>query len=147
MVHPTIRGERMNKTTFQVDSSNRLKRSSGFTLVELMVVMSIIALLLTIAVPKYFHSIDNAKDATLKQSLSVMRDAIDKYYGDYDRYPDSLDELVTKKYIRAVPVDPITTSKDTWVLIPPSGDASGSIYDVKSGAPGVAKDGTAYADW
>ena len=119
----------------------------GFTLIELMVVMTIIALLISIAVPRYFQSVEQAKEATLKQSLSVMRVAIDKFYGDNDRYPSSISELVTKKYIRAVPVDPITESTETWVTQAPSLDASNAVFDIKSGAPGTAKDGSAYADW
>lgn len=120
---------------------------AGFTLIELMVVMTVIALLISIAVPRYFHSIDNAKEATLKQSLSVMRDAIDKYYGDNERYPSSIQELVTKKYIRAVPVDPITETAESWVIISPGMDITGSVYDIKSGAAGNAKDGSAYSEW
>lgn len=123
------------------------KISRGFTLIELMVVMTVIALLISIAVPRYFHSVEQAKEATLKQSLSVMRVAIDKFYGDNDRYPSSIKELVTKKYIRAVPVDPITESTETWVTQAPSLDASNAVFDIKSGALGTAKDGSAYADW
>jgi len=119
----------------------------GFTLVELMVVMSIIALLISIAVPRYFHSVDMAKEATLKQDLSVMREAIDKFYGDNERYPNSIQELVTRKYIRSVPVDPITESTETWLIVAPGLDINGAVYDIKSGAEGAAKDGTAYADW
>jgi general secretion pathway protein G len=123
------------------------KKSRGFTLIELMVVMTVIALLISIAVPRYFHSVEKAKEATLKQSLSVMRVAIDKFYGDNDRYPVSISELVTKKYIRAVPVDPMTESTETWVTQAPSMDNSNVVFDIKSGAPGTAKDGTAYAEW
>ena len=123
------------------------KNSRGFTLIELMVVMTVIALLIAIAVPRYFHSVEQAKEATLKQSLSVMRVAIDKFYGDNDRYPSSIKELVAKKYIRAVPIDPMTESTETWVTISPSLDITGSVFDIKSGAAGNAKDGTAYADW
>jgi len=119
----------------------------GFTLVELMVVMTIIALLISIAVPRYFHSIDKAKEATLKQSLSVMREAIDKFYGDNERYPKSIEELVSKKYLRAVPVDPITDTNDSWTIVSPEQDATGAVYDIRSGAPGNASDGTAYVDW
>ena len=119
----------------------------GFTLIELMVVMTVIALLISIAVPRYFHSIEIAKEATLKQSLSVMREAIDKYYGDNERYPNSIQELVTKKYIRAVPVDPITETTDSWVIISPGLDITGAIYDIKSGAVGNAKDGSQYSEW
>lgn len=123
------------------------KISHGFTLIELMVVMTVIALLISIAVPRYFHSVEQAKEATLKQSLSVMRVAIDKFYGDNDRYPASIKELVTKQYIRTIPVDPITESTETWVTQAPSMDTSNAVFDIKSGAPGTAKDGTAYAEW
>jgi general secretion pathway protein G len=123
------------------------KTTRGFTLIELMVVMTVIALLISIAVPRYFNSVELAKESTLKQSLSVMREAIDKFYGDNDRYPASINELVTKKYIRAVPVDPITESTETWVTQAPSMDTSSAVFDIKSGAPGTAKDGTAYAEW
>ena len=119
----------------------------GFTLIELMVVMLVIALLISIAVPRYFHSVEQAKEASLKQSLSVMRVAIDKFYGDNDRYPSSIAELVTKKYLRALPVDPVTESAETWVTQAPSSDTAGLVFDIKSGAAGTAKDGSAYADW
>jgi general secretion pathway protein G len=132
---------------FELMPKPHKKNSRGFTLIELMVVMTVIALLISIAVPRYFHSVETAKEATLKQSLSVMRVAIDKFYGDNDRYPTSIKELVTKKYIRAIPVDPITESTETWVTQAPSMDTSNVVFDIKSGAPGTAKDGTAYAEW
>lgn len=137
-----------NEMTANKQNRQKLKQSViGFTLIELMVVMTVIALLISIAVPRYFHSIDNAKEATLKQSLSVMREAVDKFYGDYERYPNSIQELVTKKYIRAVPVDPITETAESWVIISPGLDTTGSVYDIKSGAVGNAKDGSAYSEW
>ena len=126
-----------------VKTSQFFKRILGFTLIELIVVMTIIALLISIAVPRYFHSVDHAKEATLKQTLSVVRVAIDKFYGDNDRYPSSISELVSKKYIRKLPVDPITESTETWVIEAPSMDSTGAVFDIKSGAPGKAKDGTA----
>ena len=132
---------------FQMVFQSLNKISRGFTLIELMVVMTVIALLISIAVPRYFHSVEKAKEATLKQSLSVMRVAIDKFYGDNDRYPASIKELVTKKYIRAVPVDPITESTETWVAQAPGMETSNAVFDIKSGAPGTAKDGSAYAEW
>ncbi len=125
-----------------------LKRTKhGFTLVELMVVMAIIALLLALAMPRYFKHLETARETILKQDLAVMRDAIDKYHGDRGRYPDSLDELVSERYLRALPVDPITEHPDTWQMVAPSGDEAGAVYDIKSGAPGTARDGSAYADW
>ena len=112
-----------------------------------MVVMTVIALLISIAVPRYFHSIEKAKEATLKQTLSVMRVAIDKFYGDNERYPSTIDELVSNKYIRAVPVDPLTESSGTWITQPPSIDIPGAVFDIRSGAPGNAQDGTIYSEW
>jgi general secretion pathway protein G len=122
-------------------------RSPGFTLIELLVVMAIIALLLTIAVPRYFHSTDRAKEAVLKEDLAQMRIAIDQYYGDRGRYPDSLDDLVEKKYLRRIPADPITESVQTWVIVTPEETGKGTVADVKSGAAGTAEDGTPYGDW
>ncbi len=122
-------------------------RLYGFTLIELLVVMAIIATLLTLAVPRYFHSTDRAKEAVLRQNLAQMRDAIDKYYGDRDRYPDALEDLVGKKYLRKIPPDPITETPLTWLTVPPSEAGKGGVFDVKSGAPGVALDGSKYGDW
>jgi general secretion pathway protein G len=119
----------------------------GFTLIELLVVMAIIALLLAIAVPRYFHSTDRAREAVLKEDLAQMRNAIDKYHGDKGRYPDALEDLVTGKYLRRIPPDPITESSVTWVSLPPQPSEQGRIFDVKSGAPGAALDGTQYGDW
>lgn len=123
------------------------KRPRGFTLIELLVVMAIIATLLTIAVPRYFTSVEKSKEAVLRTDLNVMREAIDKYYGDKGRYPDTLDELVSKRYLRALPRDPITDSRETWIIVPPEDPTRGGVYDVKSGAPGVGIDGQAFADW
>jgi general secretion pathway protein G len=120
----------------------------GFTLIELMVVLTILALLLTVAVPKYFSHVDRAKEATLRQDLQVMRDAIDKFYADKGRYPEQLDELVSARYIRNIPVDPISESISTWrVIAPPESETQGAVYDIKSGAEGTAQDGSQYADW
>lgn len=131
----------------QSGSVNKFTFKAGFTLVEMLVVLAILALLLTLASPKYFNSIDRAKEATLKQDLNTLRDSIDKFYADSGRYPNKLEELVEKKYIRELPVDPITNSTETWQLLPPEPPLEGLIFDTKSGAEGMAKDGTAYADW
>lgn len=119
----------------------------GFTLIELLIVMAVIALLLTIAVPRYFQSVERSKEAVLKQDLATLRDAIDKHYGDTGKYPEALEDLVTKKYLRNIPVDPITGSAGTWVTVPPEDSTKGGVYDVKSGAPGNGQDGTPYASW
>ena len=120
----------------------------AFTLIELIIVLAILALLLTIAVPRYFSHVERAKEATLKQDLAIMRDAIDKFHGDKGRYPESLEELVTLRYIRSVPVDPITENGSTWKVVPPTdAEAKGAVYDVKSGAEGNSLDGKPFADW
>ena len=121
--------------------------AKGFTLIELLVVMAIIALLLSIAVPKYFGSVDRSRETILRQDLSVMREAIDKFYGDKNKYPDALEDLVTSKYIRSIPKDPITNSESTWIIAAPKSGLTGSVYDIKSGAPGLGADGTAYESW
>ena len=124
----------------------------GFTLVELMVVMAIVALLLALALPRYFNHLESSRETILKQDLAVMRDAIDKFHGDRGRYPNSLDELVSERYLRALPVDPITDRSDTWQAVAPATNEAGEsetgeLYDIKSGALGTARDGSAYADW
>lgn len=119
----------------------------GFTLIELLVVLSIIALLLSLAVPKYIHSVDVAKEAVLSENLHLVRETIDKFYGDKGRYPESLEELVNEKYLRALPFDPITGSASTWTIIAPeSPDAKGKVYDIKSSATGSTRDGKPFAE-
>jgi general secretion pathway protein G len=124
-----------------------VKRSSGFTLIELIIVMAIIATLLTIAVPRYYASLDRSKEAVLKENLYQMRDSIGKYYADKGKYPATLDALASDKYLRKVPVDPITESAETWVVVPPQDPEKGGVYDVKSGAEGKALDGTEFSTW
>ncbi|CAB3769692.1 type II secretion system protein [Paraburkholderia humisilvae] len=122
----------------------RSNRSAGFTLIELLIVLAIIALLMTLALPEYFHSIDASKEKVLAQNLHVTRIAIDQFYGDLGRYPDSLQELVDKHYLRALPLDPITDSTGTWQIVPPEEPFPGNIYDIKSGAEGTDADGKSY---
>ncbi len=119
----------------------------GFTLIELLVVMAIIAILLTIAVPRYFHSLERSKESVLHQNLALTRQALDKFFSDNGKYPDNLDELVGKKYLRSLPYDPITESSTTWLIIAPDTTDKGAVYDIKSGATGSALDGTEYKDW
>ena len=124
-----------------------MKRNKGFTLIELLVVLGIVALMLTLAVPRYFPSVDKSKEVVLADNLRNLRGLIDQYYGDTGRYPDSLDQLVEKKYLRALPRDPVTDSDSTWIIIPPEDSLKGSVYDIKSGAPGNDRNGKPYADW
>ncbi len=116
----------------------------GFTLIELLVVMSIIALLLTIALPRYFGSLEKSKEVALKENLQILRVTLDKFYADKGRYPDTLEELVEKKYLRSVPVDPITELSSSWILVPMQDTDTQGIADIRSGAPGAAKDGKTY---
>jgi general secretion pathway protein G len=122
-------------------------KKSGFTLIELLVVLAVIATLLTLALPRYFSSLEKSREAVLRQDLAQLRETLDKYYGDKGKYPDALDELVNSKYLRSMPVDPITDSNATWVSIPPDLPEMGGVYDVKSGAQGIARDGTEYQSW
>ena len=122
-------------------------RARGFTLIEVLVVIAIISTLLAIAVPKYMGSVKHAEEATLKQNLAAMRDAIDKHFGDTGRYPDRLEDLTAKRYLRAIPVDSSTGANDTWIVVPPANPELGRVYDVKSGSSEVARDGTALNTW
>lgn len=122
-------------------------RTRAFTLIELIVVLAIVATLLTLALPRYFSSIDRSKEAVLKENLYQVRDAIGKYYGDKGEYPESLEALAAEKYLRKVPIDPITESSTTWVIVPPEVLERSGVYEIKSGAQGVASDGTPFSDW
>lgn len=119
----------------------------GFTIIELMVVLGIIGILLTLAAPRYLGGIDISKEAVLKENLATMRDCIDKYYADQGRYPDVLEDLVTKNYLRRIPIDPFTESARSWIAVPPVDRTKGGVYDVRSSAPGKARDGTWFQDW
>ncbi len=120
---------------------------NGFTLIELVIVLAIVGLLLTIAAPRYFHSVDRSKETVLKSNLAMTRDALDKFYGDNGKYPDQLDMLVTKKYLRSLPLDPITESSATWTIVAPDVPEKGGVLDIHSGAEGNAADGTKYSEW
>ena len=120
---------------------------TGFTLIELLVVLAIVALLLTLAVPRYLPRIDGARETILLDNLRNTREVIDQYYSDTGRYPDSLEQLVEKKYLRNVPVDPITESSATWIVVAPEDGTKGAVYSIKSGAPGNDRSGKPYLDW
>jgi len=130
-----------------VTTSRAPGRRAGFTLIELLVVLAIVALLLTIAVPRYFSSLHHSRDAALKENLKVLRTTLDKYAGDKGHFPETLDELVTQHYLRAVPLDPITESAQTWVLVTDGDGGRAGVVDVRSGAPGENREGVAYASY
>jgi len=119
----------------------------GFTLIELLVVLAIMATLLSIVAPRYMASLDKAKEAALKTNLRLMREAIDKYKADKQKYPDNLQQLVTERYLAAVPVDPVSEQADTWVVVYPPAPAASAVYDVRSGAEGAGPSGTPYGEW
>jgi general secretion pathway protein G len=124
----------------------------GFTLIELMVVMALIVILASVGLTVYGNSVTRAKESVLKEDLFRMRDGIDQYYSDKGKYPTSLQDLVSEKYLRAVPVDPFTNSADTWREVPSEPDPNNptsqpGVYDVRSGSDLKALDGTNYADW
>jgi general secretion pathway protein G len=111
----------------------RGRAARAFTLIEMLVVMTLIALLLTLAVPRYFHSLDAGRVNVQRQNLATLRDAIDKFYGDLGRYPESLDELVSKRYLRQVPLDPVSDSIN-WIVVAPADTTLGSVFDVQAPA-------------
>lgn len=119
----------------------------GFTLIELLVVMAIIATLLSIATPRYFDSIRRSEEATLRQNLAITREAIDKHFADTGRYPEALEDLVTKRYLRALPVDPILATDNAWNIVAPPESELGRVYDLRSSAEGNGRDGTPFATW
>ena len=133
-------------------SPRRRRREGGFTLVELLIVISLISILAAMGLVQYRNSVVAAKESTLKTDLFRMRDAIDQYYADKSKYPSSLDSLVSDGYMRKIPEDPFTKTADSWVTVPAEPDpnnpsAEPGVYDVKSGAQGTALDGSSYSDW
>ena len=128
------------------------RRRSGFTIIELLVVLALISILATMGMAQYRQGVVHAREAVLKTDLFDMRDAIDQYYADKGQYPGTLDALVTDGYLRKVPIDPFTMAADTWQTVPSEPDpanptATPGIYDIKSGSDQMAIDGTKYADW
>jgi len=119
----------------------------GFTLIELLIVMAIIGTLLSIAVPRYFRSLQHARETVLKQDLWILREAIDKYYADLNQYPEKLPDLVDKHYVRSMPVDPFTRLADTWTVVASDDPDHPGIRDIQSGAPDIASNGTPVASW
>lgn len=124
-----------------------MQRPHGFTVIELIVVLAAISLLLSVVAPRYAQHLDRARDTALRNSLWQLRDAIDKFHADQSRYPAGVDELVARRYLRSLPVDPVTQRADTWQWQAPAGAIGGGVAEVRSGAPGVAMDGSSYASW
>ena len=122
-------------------------RARGFTLIEVLVTMAIVAMIVTLAVPRYFSNVERAREDVLREDLYILRDAIDKYYADKSHYPNALEDLVTEKYLRAIPVDPYTKSARSWVAVQPEDASLGLVGGVRSGAPNAARDGTRFQDW
>ncbi|CAG4902057.1 type II secretion system protein [Paraburkholderia gardini] len=122
-------------------------QNGGFTLIELLVVLAIVATLLSIVAPRYVHQADRAKEAALKENLSVLRRALDEYYSDTGKYPEKLSALIERHYLRALPLDPVTNRADGWVPVPGADEDDKTLVDVKSGARGKALDGTEYSSW
>jgi general secretion pathway protein G len=132
---------------------NQISRSQfGFTMIELLVVLSLIVILATMGMTQYRNSVVHAKEAVLKEDLFRMRDAIDQYYADKGQYPTTLDALVSEGYLRKLPDDPFTKNNTSWQTVPAEPDpnnptAEPGVYEVKSGSDATALDGTKYADW
>ncbi len=130
----------------------RLSAAHGFTLLELLVVMALIVVLSAVALVGYQNSIVRAREATLADDLHKMREAIDQYYADKQKWPAALEDLVTDGYLRKIPDDPMTNSAETWQTVPAESDpanptAETGIFDVKSGSDKTALDGKPYAEW
>jgi len=128
-------------------SRRRPRGQQAFTVIELMVVLACIGLLLAIAAPRYTQHVDQAREVALRQDLRQMRIAIDQFKADQSRFPETLDELVAKGYVRSVPLDPITGSASTWRVAPSQGQGSTGVADLHSGAQGTGQDGSDYATW
>lgn len=147
----TTRHECDRRTPVRARVSN-WRGDQGWTLIEMLVVLSLIMILASLALTTYRNSLVTAKEAALRSNLFLMRDAIDQYYADKGKYPEALSTLVSEHYLRAIPKDPITQSPDTWQTTPAEPDAgsvasAAGIYNVTSGAPDTALDGSRYSDW
>jgi general secretion pathway protein G len=123
------------------------RKGRGFTLIELLVVLGIIALLLTVALPRFFPSIDSAKETILADNLRNTRQVVDQYRSDTGRYPESLEQLVEARYLREIPLDPVTEARDTWILEAPHEGEQGGFANLRSGAPGNDRRGRPYLEW
>lgn len=122
-------------------------RRSGFTLIEIIIVLSIVGLLLSLAAPRYFKSIDRSKETVLRANLASTRDAIDKFYADTGAYPADLTTLVERRYLNKLPMDPIVNADDKWVVVSPPEGQPGTVFNITSSAEGVGSNGVPYAEW
>lgn len=125
----------------------RMTKIRGFTLIELLVVLGIIALLLTLAVPRFFPKVDSTKETILADNLRNTRIVIDQYHADTGRYPESLEELVEKRYLRSLPYDPVAESNATWIIEAPEETDTGQVYNLRSSAEGTGRNGIPYREW
>ncbi len=122
-------------------------RARGFTLIELLVVLAIVALILTLALPRFFPRVDQTREAVLAENLRTVRAVIEQYHADTGTYPASLTQLVEQNYLRALPYDPVAESDSAWLLLAPPSGAAGALYDIRSGAAGADRHGKPYAQW
>lgn len=127
--------------------TGNFKKNRGFTLIELMIVISIISILITMAMPNYAVYTIRGKEAVLKENLATLRQVLDQYRADTGSYPDTLQDLVEKEYIKSVPLDPMTHSNETWILMPSINDEETGIYDIYSGSDLISLNGTPYNEW
>jgi general secretion pathway protein G len=129
------------------DQRKATRKFGGFTLIEILVVLAIVATLLTFVTPRYYNHIQSSKEVVLRDNLRTTREIIDKFYGDLGRYPESLQELVEKNYLHALPMDPLTESSTSWLIVEVPTGYKGTVYSIKSGAQGNSREGKPYADW
>lgn len=124
-----------------------MTRRRGFTLIELLVVLAIVATLMSFVSPRYFGSLDRSREIALKENLATLRHALDRYQDDTGRYPGALADLVSAKYLRKIPIDPVTESDATWIVVAATDAKRGGVFDVRSGAPGNSTGGVPYIEF